>query len=243
MRAATGRPHWILVDEAHHLLPRARDTVSTTLPQELPATILVTVHPDAVAPEALALVETILAIGDTAPNVIASICDALGEPCPAWPGQAPDPGQVLYWNRRTAEAHFVSVAKPRQAHRRHTRKYAEGNLGDDKSFYFRGPQGALNLRAQNLTLFLQIAEGVDDATWLHHLRSGDYSAWFHSAIKDDELAQEIAAIERDESLGSLDSSASRARVKEAVSRRYTAPCQSKRLGSGHYPSVGAMDAR
>ena len=54
---------------------------------------------------------------------------------------------------------------------RHTRKYAEGELGEDKSFYFRGPDNALNLRAQNLTIFLQMADGVDDQTWRHHLES------------------------------------------------------------------------
>src|SRR5512147_922046 len=70
--------------------------------------------------------------------------------------------------------------------RRHIRKYAEGQLGEDKSFYFRGPDNRLNLRAQNLNMFVQIAEGVDDATWLHHLRAGDYSRWLRDAIKDGE---------------------------------------------------------
>jgi hypothetical protein len=60
--------------------------------------------------------------------------------------------------------------------RRHIRKYAEGRPGEDKSFYFRGPERALNLRAHNLLLFPQLDDGVDDATWLHHLRQGDYAA-------------------------------------------------------------------
>jgi hypothetical protein len=53
---------------------------------------------------------------------------------------------------------------------------------------------------QNLTLFVQIAEGVDDATWLHHLRAGDYSRWFRESIKDDGLADDVEDIERQESL-------------------------------------------
>jgi hypothetical protein len=61
--------------------------------------------------------------------------------------------------------------------KRHIRKYAEGILGADNSFYFRGPYNALDLRAQ-LWSFFQIADGVDDRTWTHHLRQGDYSAWF-----------------------------------------------------------------
>ena len=111
---------------------------------------------------------------------------------------------------------------PRQQHKRHTRKYAKGNLGEDKSFYFRGPDGALNLRAHNLTIFLQIADGVDDATWLHHLARGDYSRWFRDAIKDDDLAEEIARVERGDN---PDPAVSRAIVREAVASRYTAPAK------------------
>jgi hypothetical protein len=48
-------------------------------------------------------------------------------------------------------------------------------------------------------LFLQIAEGVDDRTWVHHLRAGDYSSWFRRVIKDDELAREAAGVEIDRS--------------------------------------------
>jgi hypothetical protein len=58
-----------------------------------------------------------------------------------------------------------------------------GELGEDKSFYFRSPDGALNLQAQNLAFFLQIAEGIDDRTWLRHLRAGDYSQWRRDKIK------------------------------------------------------------
>jgi hypothetical protein len=76
----------------------------------------------------------------------------------------------------------------------------------------------LNLRAQNLALFLQIAEGVDDPTWLHHLRAGDYSRWLAESIKDLELASDVALIEKNEA---LDASESRARVKEAIDRGYT----------------------
>jgi hypothetical protein len=41
--------------------------------------------------------------------------------------------------------------------------------------YFRGPRAALDLRAQNLSTFLQLAGGVDDDAWLNHLRAGEYS--------------------------------------------------------------------
>jgi hypothetical protein len=100
------------------------------------------------------------------------------------------------------------------------RKYATGELGEDKSFYFRGPAGQLNLRAQNLGVFIQLAAGVDDETWLHHLRNQDYSRWFREAIKDEDLASEAAGVERDPSLPARDS---RDLIKAAIERRYTMP--------------------
>jgi hypothetical protein len=64
-----------------------------------------------------------------------------------------------------------------------------------------------------------MADGVDDETWLHHLRAGDFSRWFREAIKDPELAEETAAIER----RARDSaSESRAGIHRAIRARYTA---------------------
>jgi hypothetical protein len=217
MRSATGRPHWILIDEAHHLLPARSEAATVALPKNLPATIYVTVHPDQMSPEALAGVDVVLAVGDRAGEVVRSFCRALGIDPPPLPEAAPGDRQLLFWDRRAGAATLIEPIRPRQAHKRHTRKYAEGTLGEDKSFYFRGPEGALNLRAQNLMMFLQIADGVDDATWLHHLRRGDYAEWFRTSIKDDELADEVAGFENE------DAAASRAAVREAVTRRYTAP--------------------
>ena len=49
LRAETGRPHWIVLDEVHHCLPARWDPAPVTLPRELPAVIAVTVHPEEVA--------------------------------------------------------------------------------------------------------------------------------------------------------------------------------------------------
>ena len=116
----------------------------------------------------------------------------------------------------------IALSRPEARQKRHVRKYAEGELGEDKSFYFRGPDGALNLRAQNLSIFLQLAEGVDDQTWTYHLRGGEYSRWFDGAIKDPELASGARLIEQDESLSAQET---RAKIKEIVERKYTAPAR------------------
>ncbi len=217
LRADTGRPHWLMLDETHHLLPAALDAQSAALPADLPAAIFITLGPDLLSPAALDLVQTMIAVGDQAAETIAQFCALVGEPAPD--GQ-PKPGdaEVLVWRRGTGEQlRRVRVGKARQEHQRHTRKYAKGRLGEDKSFYFRGPQQALNLRAHNLASFLELARGVDDATWLHHLHRGDYTRWFRDAIGDEEMAQEAAGLESERDAGK-----GRAAMAEIINRRYAA---------------------
>jgi HAD superfamily hydrolase (TIGR01484 family) len=221
MRAETGRPHWLVFDEVHHCLPAEWNPAPLTLPQELPAAIAVTVHPEEVAPDFLELVSTVIGVGEGASQPIGKFCEATGRNYPKV--EEPREGQVLVLREDRVE--LVTALKPREKQTRHVRKYAEGELGEDKRFYFRGPRAALNLRAQNLSTFLQLAAGVDDETWLHHLRAGAYSQWFRDAIKDDDLAAEAVAIEQD---GSLSAPESRARIKEIVDRRYTAPAKQAR---------------
>jgi hydroxymethylpyrimidine pyrophosphatase-like HAD family hydrolase len=221
MRARTGRPHWLVVDEAHHMLPASWNPASLTLPQALSNLLLITVHPDHVAVPALALVNTMIAVGQTPNKTIAAFCEPVGS-CP--PDPLPDQlesGEVLAWFRQTDEPPFrFHIAPPRTERQRHMRNYAEGKLGEDKSFYFRGPDAKLNLRAQNLVMFVQLAEGVDDETWLHHLQQQDYSRWFRDDVKDETLAEEASEVE---TTADLSASESRDRIKAAINRRYTLP--------------------
>src|SRR6266700_2528727 len=222
LRSRTGRPHWIVVDEAHHLLPASSELVSVTLPRTLSGMMLITVHPEHVAPAVLSSIDIVVAIGKSSDDTLRAFGEAVGAPPPATlPGTA-GPGAALLWRRRpeARDPVWVRTLAPKSEHRRHVRKYATGELGEDKSFYFRGPAGQLNLRAQNLALFIQLAEGVDDETWLHHLQIQDYSRWFREAIKDEALASEAASVEEDTSLPPRES---RALIRAAIERRYTLP--------------------
>jgi HAD superfamily hydrolase (TIGR01484 family) len=219
MRASTGRPHWLIIDEAHHLLPKARDGASLAMPKSLTGTILITVHPDLVSPDLLGEIDTVISLGPEADKVIATFCAVTGISVPQG-NEPPEKDKVLFWHRPAGDPiREVAVGQPRQVRKRHRRKYAEGDLADH-SFYFRGPHGKLKLKAQNLMMFIQLAEGIDDDTWDHHLRARDYSAWFRDKVKDKELADEAEAVETD---ASLDSAQSRDAIMEAVRRRYTVP--------------------
>lgn len=224
VRGRTGRPHWLVLDEAHHLLPASWEPGSLAFPADLKNAAFITVHPDQVHPAALAGVGTVVAVGDSPRETIGGFCKALNVKPPAAAERSAEPGEVVVWRRDSGEApRRVRVVPSRTERHRHVRKYAEGELPPDKSFYFRGPEEKLNLRAQNLMLFLQLADGVDDPTWLHHLSQNDYSRWFREKIKDDELAAEAEAIEREPNLSPADG---RKRLREAVERRYTLPSTS-----------------
>lgn len=215
LRLEIGRPHWILVDEAHHLLPAEREGSSTTLPQDLKNVLFVTVRPCSLAASALGSVDRLLAVGDEPEESLREFCDTVGEASPEV-GSRGDECDVLLWERGSPSARWVRSIPPTGERKRHLRKYAHGELPEEVSFYFRGPEGKLNLRAQNLMVFLQIADGVDDETWLYHLERGDYAAWMREAIKDPDLAEAVGAVDGDPH-------ESRARVREEIEKRYTAP--------------------
>jgi hypothetical protein len=44
IRSRTGRPHWLILDEAHHLMPAEWLPPDDTLPKELMNVVLITVH-------------------------------------------------------------------------------------------------------------------------------------------------------------------------------------------------------
>ena len=170
---AVARPHWVLIDEAHHMMP-PEWPASASLPQQLHGTILVTVHPDHVARAVLQTVAFVLVVGSAPATTLRSFCGALGEAPPELSDGETEPGIAYFLDRRERRLRRVRVHGPQQQMRRHTRKYVEGELGEDRSFYFRGPDGRLNLRAQNLMVFLQIAEGGTDERRLalHHFWHG-----------------------------------------------------------------------
>jgi hypothetical protein len=181
--------------------------------------LLITVHPGQVAAPVLAAVDGVVAVGPTPGPIIQEFAEATGHAAPALPPPPPDSGEVLLWLPADGGAmERIHTIPSHSERRRHVRKYSAGELTEEQSFYFRGPEDKLKIRAQNLALFLQLGEGVDEETWLHHLRQGDYSHWFRRRIKDDDLADEVAAIER---RGDVSAEEGRALVRAAVTKRYT----------------------
>jgi HAD superfamily hydrolase (TIGR01484 family) len=193
LRTRTGRPHWMIIDEAHHLLPLDWGHLPDVLPQKPGETVLITVRPDHLAPAILAMIDVVIAVGRFPETTMTSFSAITGHPL-LWPeGLAYKPGHAISWFPRAGAPFPMSIMPPKGERVRHRRKYAEGNMRHH-SFYFRGPHNRHNIKAHNLAIFSQIAEGIDEETWLFHLCRQDYSRWFREAIKDSYLADQATRI-------------------------------------------------
>ena len=184
MRVHTGRPHWLILDEAHHLLPASWEPNQAAAVGELQRMVFITVHPDQILPAALQSVGHGLGRGrrpaaNTGPGLQA--LELARHRCKP-PRLRPDLA-VLWPLAQGGEPYPV-----RSPRRRSNANAMHGNMPAAScrrtaASIFGGPEGKLNLRAQNLQMFLQLAEGVDEETWMHHLRQGDYSRWFRATSK------------------------------------------------------------
>jgi HAD superfamily hydrolase (TIGR01484 family) len=223
MRARTGRPHWLIVDEAHHAIPASWRPTDQNLPERLEGVVMVSVTPNLIAPSVLRALDTLIVLGDKSREMLREFTDANRVPAVAEVPEALESGTALLWSKTAnGPPALVRVEPSRTERRRHLRKYAEGELPEDRSFYFRGPAGKLNLRAQNLIQFMDLGDGVDDDTWLYHLKRGEMSRWLREGIKDEQLAAQVAAIERNQQ---LDAGASRRKLRELIEATYTLPAQ------------------
>ena len=207
------------------MLPRGRDAGDgVNLDSQMP-TIFFSLDTETIESLALRSVGTVLLIGRNSLDLIDVLSRALGRPCPPLPDRGPEVGEAVYWECRGDDPPvLLAVGKPKGDVKRHTRKYAEGTLGTDRSFFFRGPSATQNIRAQNLSMFLQVGDGVDRDSYLFHLRNGDFETWMRTSIKDEELADDVANIAANEG---LDLDEARKLVRTAIEGRYTAPATSR----------------
>ncbi len=220
MRTHTGRPHWLVLDEAHHMLPEIWGHAGATLPRQLGEVMLITVHPGHITPAVLEPVDVVIATGVEPETTLRTFAHAAGKELAWTEGLSSGEEAVVAWFTRGGDPPFpMRPARPHAERLRHQRKYAEGDLRWH-SFYFRGPDGRHNLKAQNLSVFCQIADGIDEETWTYHLRHGDYSRWLRDAVRDEHLASEVERIERRTDVAPGEA---RKMVTDIIRARYTLP--------------------
>jgi hypothetical protein len=225
----------VVVDEAHHLMPAELPEIAVKAAADVGSLLMVTVHPEAVSPAALRLVDTVIAVGKEPSAALAAFARVrdLDEPSieesgPKGSGsEERGSGDLVLWTAGRDRAVSLRLAPARAERTRHRRQYAAGTRSKDDSFYFTGPEDRMRLRARNLHTFVELAEGVDDDTWLHHLRNGDYSRWIRDSLGDADLAGDVAEVEE---AGAEDG---RRRIASLIEERYTLPAEPASYDPGH----------
>lgn len=214
----TARPHWLVLDEAHHLFP-----LRSAAPPELPpGLMLVTVDSASVSTVILSRVDVVIATGPGADETLRKFYAAIGESPPQIPSTYLKWGEVLVSLRRTSTSPFkVTVLPTNTKHRRHRRKYDVGDVGQGRGFYFRDPRNNEVHYAHNLSRFAELAIQINDEAWYFHLHRGDYGNWFRHVIKDDDLAAETSRIVASVESGSHINS--RELIRAAIIERYAGP--------------------
>jgi hypothetical protein len=216
LRKEYGHPHWLLLDEAHHLMPAPAAIVSNGLPDDLNNFIIISTSPHALHPSTLSRVGMVITLGKDARYPIELFCNVLKMPMPE---EVPVLGEneIAVWERDSRRPPFKAQFRlPSQLLQRHKKKYAHGDMSYN-SFIFTGPGNRQRLVANNLMMFVHLAEGIDGDTWMFHLQRGDFSRWFEDTVHDGELAEAGREAER-----MNDVTASKKHIIAYINQKYTA---------------------
>jgi hydroxymethylpyrimidine pyrophosphatase-like HAD family hydrolase len=104
LRDASGHPHWVVIDETHHL-PPASCAYGELLPLGNGQSVLqITVRPSLVAPEALRAATLFIAIGATARPLLEEFCRASAIQLPPLESTGLEAGEALAWRPHVANA-------------------------------------------------------------------------------------------------------------------------------------------
>ncbi len=216
LRKEYGHPHWLLLDEAHHLVPGQAETLADRLPEQLANFILISTSPHALSATSLSRVSTVMAIGKDSAYPFQQFCEKLQLPMPSNIPSLSE-NEIAVWDRENGPAVYKARFNlPVQLQQRHKKKYAQGDMSYN-SFIFTGPGNKMHLKANNLLLFAHIAEGIDAETWWFHLRRQDFSHWFRDSVHDEELARVGEEAEK-----ISDMEASKKHILSYITTKYTA---------------------
>ena len=200
------------------MLPAPANASYYTIPDDFKNCLFISVSTEGMNEAILNKTTLLISMGDDAANAMQHFSEFRSIPLPENAVTPLQKGQAWVWDvEHDNKPILIKTGTPVHLQQRHKKKYATGDM-DYNSFYFRGPEGRLNLKAYNLMIFTQMASGVDDETWLYHLQRNDYSNWLRNSVHDEELADLVSEIEKDEERYAD----SRQKIVELINERYTA---------------------
>jgi HAD superfamily hydrolase (TIGR01484 family) len=194
LRSVSGRPYWLIVDEAHYMLPHCADWPPGFLGNI--GAIIVALDFDQVCPALLEGVDVLVTLGSTARELAEQFAKRMQRRSPEF-AERPGLEHACLWNLHEGEEVFLlDQVQPNQKHHRHSGKYVAGDVGAWHSFHF----PTLGQSASNLTEFLSSSTQLADLALREHMNAGDFSNWFRNVIRDDVLANRTRLIETNRTL-------------------------------------------
>jgi hypothetical protein len=198
-RRATGLPQWIILDEAHRSVGRSNGTISVFDPA-VKGHCLVTWQPDDLSANALASIDTVLALTNPRPanaivDITAAIADVprstvarlLGRPT----------GQIVVARRDVSgDPILVQPASRATTHFRHEHKYASNGTDAAHRFYFRDDADQLTgMTASNLAELETAVATCGRPVLRHHCPHHDFSRWINDIFHDKPLSDTVRRLE------------------------------------------------
>lgn len=194
-RRATGLPHWIFLDEAHHLRPLDGETPPSR------GYCLVTYRPHELTEAVRERIDVILALpGGKLPErsercPLEAVEEAWGLDFGSWRHAAS--GQVLIARPKLGgQVRAFRMGRRRTRHVRHWHKYFGAELPPELHFVFRSESQASRHVGTNMGEFHRILLACDPELVRYHAARRDFSRWVRQAIQDMALGGAVGEKER-----------------------------------------------
>jgi hypothetical protein len=107
LRARTGRPHWIILDESHHLLPSAWETAEVQISRRMSNYMLITLESDRVLPSIVSTMDIVIAVGEDPARMLKTFTETVGVMFPDMSPVTPKASSALIWLKNSGEPPFV----------------------------------------------------------------------------------------------------------------------------------------
>jgi hypothetical protein len=198
--AATGMPHWILVDEAQYFF---HDDASCRTFPGTSSYIFSTYRPSLVADHVHASVQAHLVMHTVVEEeryFVTSLLRTRG-PADLTAGDAlaalgPSEVGLLLEGASGPRWQVFTPSERLTTHAHHATKYADTRLPEDKAFHFSSSDAVPAWVAHSVSEFHEAVQCVATESLRHHLVRGDFSRWANDILGDPQLARGLRKLER-----------------------------------------------
>lgn len=202
LRRRVGRPHWVVLDEAHYSL-HGGGVGDEDLRIKDRGFCLVTYRPSWLRQRVIEALDVVVSSRTTDPSELAFVASRfltraghLEHAKAALAELPPGAFVVLQPDAGGPPMATTFVAAPREtAHVRHLNKYADAVVAPDRRFFFRDGHGRRFGAAESLQAFRRLIGTIHPDVLGHHAGHGDFSRWVLGVFGDQKLARQLGKAE------------------------------------------------